>query len=74
MDHGEYKGEAYIYSHGEVLNLIRDMADKLLQKKESAFIDDRLHLVEVSDGETLDIIDHKFRFFDIQSTKAKQYI
>ncbi len=73
MDHGEYKGEAYIYSHGEVLNLIRDMADKLLQKKESAFIDDRLHLVEVSDGETLDIIDHKFTFFDIQSTKAKQY-
>ena len=73
MDHGEYKGEAYIYSHGEVLNLIRDLADKLLQKKESAFIDDRLHLVEVSDGETLDIIGHEFTFFDIQSTKAKQF-
>ncbi len=73
MDHGEYEGEAYIYSHEEVLNLVRDMADKLLQKKESAFIDDRLHLVEVSDGETLDIIGHKFTFFDIQSTKAKQF-
>ena len=30
MNHGEYKGEAYIYSHKEVLDLIRDMAGKLL--------------------------------------------
>jgi len=30
------------------------MAEKLLQKKESDFIGKRLHLVEVSDGETLD--------------------
>lgn len=73
MDHGAYKGEAYIYSHAEVLKLIRDMAKKLLQKKESDFIDDRLHLVEVEDGGTLSIIGHKMTFFDIQSTKAKQY-
>lgn len=73
MDHGEYKGEAYIYSHKEVLDLIRDMADKLLLKKETQFIDDRLHLVEVHDGEEQNIIGHDFTFFDIQSTKAKQY-
>lgn len=73
MDHGEYKGEAYIYSHGEVLSLIRDMAGKLLREKEAAFIDDRLHLVEVTDGETLEIIGHEITFFDIRSTKAKQF-
>jgi len=73
MDHGEYKGEAYIYSHKEVLDLIRDMADKLLLKKETRFIDDRLHLVEVHDGESENIIGHEIMFFDIQSTKAKQY-
>lgn len=73
MNHGEYKGDAYIYSHSEVLNLIRNMAGKLLRKKEIAFIDDRLHLIEVSDAEVKDIIDHKFTFFDIYSTKAKQY-
>ncbi len=73
MDHGEYKGEAYIYSHREVLNLIRDIAGKLLLKKEAVFIDDRLHLVEISDGQSLDIIGHKTTFFDIQSTKARQY-
>ena len=73
MDHGEYKGEAYIYSHKEVLDLIREMADTLLQKRESSFIGNRLHLVEVHDGETLEIIGREITFFDIQSTKAKQY-
>ena len=34
MNHGEYKGEAYIYSHKEILDLIRDMAGKLLLQKE----------------------------------------
>lgn len=73
MRSGKYKGEAYIYSHKEILDLIRDMADKLLVRKDLKFIDDRLHLVEVHDGETLNIIGHDFTFFDIQSTKAKQY-
>ena len=73
MDHGEYKGEAYIYSHKEVLDLIRDMAEKLLLQKETRFIDEGLHLVEVHDGETRSIIGHDITFLDIQSTKAKQY-
>lgn len=63
----------HIYSHKEVLVLIRDMADKLLLKKESAFITKRLHLIEVSDGETLDIIGHSVTFFDIRSAKATQF-
>ena len=42
-------------------------------KKETRFIDDRLHLVEVHDGETMNVIGHDVTFFDIQSTKAKQY-
>ena len=73
MDHGDYKGEAFIYSHAEVLGLLRDMAGKLLQAKETRFIGDRLHLVEVADGETLDIIGHPTTFFDIGSTKATQF-
>ena len=53
MDHGEYEGEAYIYSHREVLDLIRDMSEKLLRKRYSAFLDHRLHLVELSDGQMM---------------------
>ncbi len=73
MNHGEYKGEAYLYSHAEVIGLLRGLADKLLQKKDIAQIGKRLHLVEVSDGETLELIGHPVTFFDIRSTKAKQY-
>ncbi len=73
MVHGEYRGEAYIYSHKEVLDLIRDLAGKLLLAKESAMIDKRLHLVEVHDGESMHIIGHEVTFFDIHSTKAAQY-
>jgi len=73
MNHGDYKGDAYIYSHEKILNLIRDISGKLLLKKETRFIDDRLHLVKISDGEILKIIDKNFTFFDIQSTKAKQF-
>jgi len=74
MNHDDYKGEAYIYSHKEVLEIIKEMADKLLLKKETRFIGDRLHLVEVHDGETIDIIGHATTFFDIQSTKANQFV
>lgn len=73
MNHGEYKGEAYIYSHKEVLDLIREMAEKLLLQKETRFIGNRIHLVEIHDGETKKIIGHDITFFDIRSTKAKQY-
>lgn len=73
MNHGEYQGEAYIYSHKEILEFVRDMAEKLLLKKETRFIDNRLHFVEIHDGETLNIIGHDITFFDIKSTKAKQY-
>ena len=73
MNHGDYTGEAYIYSHREVLDLLRDLAGKLLPSKMTQFIDDRLHLVEIHDGETRQIIGRNITFFDIRSTKAKQY-
>lgn len=49
MNHGEYKGEAYIYSHNEVLRLIWNIAEELLLEKETRFIKNRLHFVEVHD-------------------------
>ena len=73
MAHGDYIGDAYLYSHKEVLDLIRELSQKLLQKKQVAFLDRRLHLVEVSDGETREIIGRPVTFFDIRSTKAKQF-
>ncbi|MBR3160740.1 MAG: MBL fold metallo-hydrolase [Atopobiaceae bacterium] len=73
MDHGDYQGEAWIYSHAEVLDLLRDLAIKLLRPQETHFIDGRLHMVEVTDGQELNIIGHRTTFFDIGSTKATQF-
>lgn len=73
MSHGEYAGEVRIYAHAEVLEILRNMAKNLLQPKEVTCIGYRLHLLEVTDGETLKIIGHNTTFFDIGSTKAKQF-
>lgn len=73
MSKGQYEGEAFIYAHDEVIELIRDLSDKLLPKKVTRFIGDRLHLVQIEDGESQTIIGKKVTFFDIRSTKAKQF-
>lgn len=73
MSHGDYKGEANIYGHEEVIALIRDMAEKLLLPKETAFIDKRLHLIAVENGEKRNINGRNITFFDIGSSKAKQF-
>ncbi len=73
MDRGDYQNDAYLYSHAEVLDLLRDMAGKLLRGQQARHIDERLHFVEVTDGQKLDIIGHQTTFFDIASTKAKQF-
>ena len=73
MNAGKYEGDAYIYGHDEVIHILKDMADTLLVPKQSALIGKRLHLVEVKDQEVKEIIGHSVTFFDIHSTKAKQF-
>lgn len=73
MRSGVYEGDAYIYSHKEVIDLVRKMSLDLIRGKDVALLDDRLHLVEVEDGEEIELIGKKVRFFDIGSTKAKQF-
>lgn len=73
MSRNNYEGEATIYGHDEVIALIRELSQRLIQAKAGAFLDKRLHLVTVSDGESRQILDKKVTFFDIRSTKAKQF-
>ena len=70
---GQYEGEATIYSHKEVTGLLRTMAGLLLSEKETRFLDERLHLVTVEDGESLPLLGQRAEFFDIRSTKAAQF-
>lgn len=73
MKRGTYEGEANLYGHAEVLQMAHDIACMVLQPKEAAYMGDRLHLITVENGETREIIGHDVTFFDIGSTKAKQF-
>ena len=73
MSRGEYEGEAEIYAHRELTKTIREISELLLQKKQTDFIGKRLHLIPVEDGEEKEILGQKTVFFDIRSTKTKQF-
>ncbi len=63
MNQNEYEGNVNIYAHEELIEIIKDIAKRLLQEKETRFIGQRLHLIPVSDGEECTIIGHKVAFF-----------
>lgn len=65
--------EVNIYGHREVIALIRDMLDKLLLKKQLKLAEEHIHMITVNDGESRNILNRKVTFFDIQSTKEKQF-
>jgi len=73
MSRGKYDGVAYIYAHDECAALIKELAHLLLLPKENRFIGERLHIITVAHGESRMINGRKVSFFDIGSTKAKQY-
>lgn len=73
VNRGNYTGEARLYAHDEVIDILMDMSEKLLRKKDFAVIGKNLHLKKITDGETVSIMNKDVTFFDIQSTKAKQF-
>ena len=68
-----YDGEVNIYGHEEVISILEDMSMQLFNEKETSFISKRLHFVIVYDKETKMILSKKVTFFDIHSTKDKQF-
>lgn len=62
-----------IYGNDEVIDIIRSISNSVLQDKDKALIDRRLLLNVVQDGEEQVILGNRVTFFDIHSTKAKQY-
>lgn len=73
MASGGYEGEATIFAHGEVIAFLRDMAERLLPARQCAMVGERVHLVEVENGQHLELIGHDVTVFDIGSTKARQF-
>ncbi len=73
MAAGKIEGDVNIYAHEEVIKILKKLSNMLLIKKQSKMVGDRIHLITVEDGEEYEIIGKKVTFFDIQSTKDKQY-
>lgn len=68
-----YEGELRIYCHEDLVDTILTVCRLTMQKKFTNLFGGRILLCPVQDGETRKILDYDVTFFDIHSTKAKQY-
>lgn len=73
MNKGKYEGDLRIYCHADLIPVIRTITDLTIQKKVTKHIGERIQLIPVEHGETREIVGCPVTFFDIYSTKAKQY-
>lgn len=73
MNSGKYEGEFNIYCHDEVANILKTFCSMMLTKKLLAFLDNGVNICEVRSGENINAIGIDIEFFDIESTKAKQF-
>lgn len=73
MKKEKYVGKLFIYCHQGLTETIRTMAQLTLQKKLTKLIGERIILVPVKDQDRKRILEWNITFFDIHSTKAKQF-
>lgn len=69
----QYDGDFYLYGHSVVLEKLDAVCRMLLRPQETELIGDRIFFIVVNDMEERIIWNCDFLFFDIQSTKAKQF-
>lgn len=70
---GSYPGTVTIHAHRDLAQLLRQLTVELFTARESATIDHGLFFDALDDGDCRSINGHKICFFDIHSTKAKQF-
>lgn len=73
MKKNKYEGNLNIYCHAQLKETILTIVTLTVQDKFVKMIGERIFFHEVEDGETKDILGYQVKFFDILSTKAKQY-
>ena len=62
-----------IYCHDKLVSTIETIIKLTVQKKYYDLLNQRIYLNEVKDGQKITICEHLVTFFDIHSTKAKQF-
>lgn len=73
MRKGKYEGEFHIYCHRELKGILEQLCELTLIKKFTSLIGERIILVPVEDREVVRAAGMKLTFFDIFSTKTKQF-
>ena len=73
MKKGQYEGNLNIYCHEELKETILTITKLTVQEKFYKLIGERIFFRPVEDGEVKSILGYEIQFFDIRSTKAKQF-
>jgi len=73
MNKGRYTGDVKLYAHSEVLAKLKGILLETLEPKELRFLNKGLYLLPIADGEAINILNKPVTFFDIHSTKTKQF-
>lgn len=73
MKKGGYEGSLIVCGHEEAISAARTICELTVQSKFTKLFDDRIIFKTVSDGEKLSVLDQEIEFFDIRSTKLKQF-
>lgn len=73
INQGSYEGDLRIYCYDGLINTIQTLCKLTIQTKLTKHFGERIKFIPVADGETKHILDYDITFFDIQSTKAKQF-
>ena len=73
MNQGKYEGDLRIYCHEELAEKIQAIANMTIQQKVCNHMGERIQFDIVKDGDSRMILGCPVTFFDIASTKAKQF-
>lgn len=73
MQNDKYDGDFSVFCHDEAAKILNTFCDLTLIQKHKRFIDDRIHIQVVADGERIILGEKEITFFDIGSNKTKQY-
>lgn len=73
MKQGKLEGPVYIYAHKELVPTLETLCRLTIQKKFCDLIGSKMIFVPLENGDTHKILGTDVTFFDIESTKAKQF-
>lgn len=73
MSKGKYEGDFVIYAHEGVIKALDVFCRITLSRKLLQYVGQQIQFCEVADGEQREALGTQFQFFDIGSTKLKQF-